>query len=71
MVYLMIIIVVYFSITIYNQIKVALEMRDTQPLVFTDSQRTDDFLEIELGSEDVLSQLDSIMQGNAERRNRL
>jgi hypothetical protein len=39
--------------------------------VFTDSQRTDDFLEIELGSEDVLSQLDSIMQGNAERRNRL
>ena len=45
--------------------------RDDKPLVFTDSQRTDDFLEIELGSEDVLSQLDSIMQGNAERRNRL
>ena len=55
----------------FDQIKVALEMRDAKPLVFTDSQRTDDFLEIELGSEDVLSQLDSIMQGNAERRNRL
>ena len=55
----------------FDQIKVALETRDDKPLVFTDSQRTDDFLEIELGSEDVLSQLDSIMQGNAERRNRL
>ncbi len=55
----------------FDQIKVALEMRDAKPLVFTDSQRTDDFLEIELGSEDVLSQLDSIMQSNAERRNRL
>ena len=47
-------------------------MRDAKPLVFTDSQRTDEFLEIELGSEDVLSQLDGIMQGsNRERRNRL
>ena len=55
----------------FDQIKVALEMRDTKPLVFTDSQRTDEFLEIELGSEDVLSQLDSIMPGNAERRNGL
>ena len=55
----------------FDQIKVALETRDAKPLVFTDSQRTDDFLEIELGSEDVLSQLDSIMQGSAERRNRL
>ena len=54
-----------------DQIKVVLETRDDKPLVFSDIQRTDDFLEIELGSEDVLSQLDRIMQGNAERRNRL
>jgi hypothetical protein len=46
-------------------------MRDAEPLVFTDNQMTDDFLEIELGSEDVLSQLDSIMQSSAERRSRL
>ena len=52
----------------FDQIKVALEMRDAEPLVFTDNQMTDDFLEIELGSEDVLSQLDSIMQSSAERR---
>ena len=49
----------------------SLEMRDAKPLAFTDSQMTDDFLEIELGSEDVLSQLDSIMQGNTGRRNGL
>jgi hypothetical protein len=55
----------------FDQIKVALEMRDAEPLVFTDNQMTDDFLEIELGSEDVLSQLDSIMQSSAERRSRL
>lgn len=47
----------------FDQIKVALETRDAKPLVYTDSQRTDDFLEIELGSENVLLQLDGIMQG--------
>ena len=48
----------------FDQIKVALETKDAAPLVFTDSQRTDSFLEIELGSEDVLTQLDGIMRGN-------
>jgi len=48
----------------FDQIKVALETRDAAPLTFTDSQKTDAFLEIELGSEDVLAQLDGIMQGN-------
>lgn len=57
----------------YDQIKVALETKNAVPLVYADSQKTDDFLEIELGSEDVLSQLDGIMQGKmgskvAERR---
>jgi hypothetical protein len=52
----------------FDQIKVALETRDAAPLVFTDSQKTDEFLEIELGSEDVLSQLDVIMQGTAAER---
>lgn len=46
----------------FDQIKVALEIRDAAPLTFTESQKTDAFLEIELGSEDVLAQLDSIMQ---------
>lgn len=46
----------------YDQIKVVLEMRDTAPLAFKDSQKTDAFLEIELGSEDVLAQLDAVMQ---------
>ena len=45
----------------YDQIKVALEMRDAAPLAFKDSQKTDAFLEIELGSEDVLAQLDAVM----------
>ena len=48
----------------FDQIKVALETRDAAPLTFTDSQKTDAFLEIELGSEDVLAQLDGIMQGS-------
>ena len=52
----------------FDQIKVALETRDAAPLVFTDSQKTDEFIEIELGSEDVLSQLDGIMQGTATGR---
>ena len=57
----------------FDQIKVALETRGSSPLVFAESQKTDEFLMIELGSEDVLSQLDGIMQGNmsnggAERR---
>ena len=47
-----------------DQIKVALETRDAAPLTFTDSQKTDAFLEIELGSGDVLAQLDGIMQGS-------
>ena len=49
----------------FDQIKVALETRDAAPLTFTDSQRTDAFLKIEIESEDVLAQLDGIMQGNA------
>lgn len=52
----------------FDQIKVALETRDAAPLVFTDKQKTDEFIEIELGSEDVLSQLDGIMQGTAAGR---
>ena len=52
----------------FDQIKVALETKDAAPLVFTDNQKTDEFIEIELGSEDVLSQLDGIMQGTAAER---
>jgi hypothetical protein len=52
----------------FDQIKVALETKDAAPLVFTDNQKTDEFLEIELGSEDVLTQLDGIMQGTAAGR---
>ena len=48
----------------FDQIKVALETRNAAPLVFSESQKTDAFLEIELGSGDVLAQLDGIMQGN-------
>ena len=50
----------------FDQIKVALETRNDTPLVFADSQKTDEFLEIEIGSEDVLSQLDGIMQGSVD-----
>ena len=49
----------------FDQLKVALETRGDAPLVFTESQKTDAFLEIEIGSEDVLTQLDGIMQGAA------
>jgi hypothetical protein len=52
----------------FDQIKVALETRDAAPLVFTDNQKTDEFIEIELGSEDVLTQLDIIMQGTSVER---
>lgn len=48
----------------HDQIKVALETRDAAPLAFKESQKTDAFLEIELGSEDVLAQLDAVMQRN-------
>lgn len=53
----------------FDQIKVALEARDAAPLAFSDSQKSDAFIEIEIGSECVLSQLDGIMGcGNKERR---
>jgi hypothetical protein len=46
-----------------DQVRVALETDGDTPLVFAESQKTEEFLEIELGSGDVLSQLDGIMQG--------
>ena len=46
----------------FDQIKVALETKGSKPVTYTDEQKTDAFLEIEIGSEDVLSQLDTIMQ---------
>ena len=53
----------------FDQIKVALETGDTAPLVFPDSKKSDAFIEIEIGSECVLSQLDGIMGcSNMERR---
>ena len=45
----------------FNQIKVALETMNYAPAAYTEEQKTDAFLEIELGSEDVLSQLDAVM----------
>ena len=50
----------------FDQIKVALETRNAVPLVFAESQKSDEFILIELGSEDVLSQLDGIMQGDTD-----
>lgn len=47
-----------------DQIKVALETMNAGPLTFSEAQRTEAFLEIEMGSEDVLSQLDAVMCGN-------
>ena len=44
----------------------SLRTRNDTPLVFADSRKTDEFLEIEIGSEDVLSQLDGIMQKNVD-----
>lgn len=46
------------------QIKVALESMNAGSLTFSEEQRTEAFLEIEMGSEDVLSQLDAVMCGN-------
>ena len=46
-----------------DQIKVALETMNEKSLTFSEEQKTDAFLEIELGSEDVLSQLDAVMNG--------
>lgn len=38
---------------------------DNTPLAYAENQKSDVFLEIELGSKDVLSQLDGIMQGSS------
>ena len=54
----------------YDQIKVALETVGDTPLVFAESQKTDAFLEIELGSGDVLSQLDGMMQADSSTERR-
>ena len=45
-----------------DQIRVALETTNDAPVTYTEEQKTDAFLEIELGSEDVLSQLDAVMK---------
>ena len=47
-----------------NQIRVALETMNIGPLTFSREQKTDAFLEIEIGSEDVLSQLNAVMSGS-------
>ena len=47
-----------------DQIKVALETMNVGPITFSEEQKTEAFLEIEMGSEDVLSQLDAVMCGN-------
>lgn len=47
-----------------DQIKVALETMNAGPLTISEEQRTEAFLEIEMGSEDVLSPLDVVMYGN-------
>ena len=36
-------------------------MKDAQPITYTDAQQTDQFIEIDLGAEDVLSQCESLM----------
>ena len=54
----------------YDQIKVALETRSASPLVFEECQKSDAFLEIELGCEDVLDQLDAVMQSNMITNNK-
>ena len=48
----------------YRQIKVALATKDAKSVEYTEQHKTDAFLEIELGSEDVLAQLDAIIQGS-------
>ena len=48
----------------FDQIRVALETKESAQIVYTEEQKTDAFIEIELGSEDVLFQLDTIMQKN-------
>lgn len=53
----------------FDQIKVALETKGSTQLMYSEDQKTDDFIEIELGSEDVLSQLDIMMQTNANNHN--
>lgn len=53
-----------------DQIKVALETMNTPPLTFSEAQKTDAFLEIETGSEDVLSQLDAVMNRNTNENGR-
>lgn len=46
-----------------DQLRVAMEMKDVPPtIVYTEAQQTPQFIEIELGSEDVLTQLDTMMQ---------
>ena len=51
----------------YDQLKVALEMKDAGEVIYTEEQKTDAFLEIEMGSEDVLSQLDDVMLGSKKK----
>lgn len=45
----------------YDQIKVALEMKDALPVTYREEQQTDQFIEISLGSEDVLAQCEGLM----------
>lgn len=47
----------------YDQIRACLEAKNAMEISYLPTQQTDQFLEIELGSEDVLNQLDTIMQG--------
>ena len=44
-----------------DQLQVAMQMRNAPEIVYQEEQKTDQFYELELGAEDVLTQLDGIM----------
>lgn len=49
-----------------DHFKVALQTIASEDLTFREDQKTDEFLEIEIGSEDILHQLENVMEKGAK-----
>ena len=54
-----------------DQVKVALQTLSSEEEAFREEQKSDQFLEIEMGSEDILTQLENVMEKGTKQQNQI
>lgn len=54
-----------------DQVRVALQTLPSEEETFREEQKSDQFLEIEMGSEDILTQLENVMEKGTKQQNQI